>query len=346
MRNIFESAKKVLFESPEGIQKGKEDKEALMKVAKALNMTALDASIVLNDLKKVNTPSAEFIRKLVHIVATNPSVAKKAVNEENLQEAIPADQVTYFNLVRSIKKTGTSNPANTKFVSGFYVLVLEKKDGFFGSISKIDEKRKVLWTVSLEPVKELNDAPKLVFKGITREEFIKLKNVNLNEEIVELTIEEEAMLLEDRLQNDIKSLKRIGWKLDKVIKFMVTKGEDYGVKMTADLITMYYNDGGAKKKDSTPMWPPVASKSAPKVKKPKWPNDPPKSKRDDAGHAENYLAQAIASDESPDMEGTEAWQLLSNAGYTERAKLAVIKNMGWDDAQFMRTYDRYLKGKG
>lgn len=106
---------------------------------------------------------------------------------------------------------------------------------------------------------------------------------------------------------------------------MVTKGDEYGVKMTSDLITMYYNDGGAKKAPTTP------SVKVPKPKKVSWPKDPPKSKVDDAGHAEAYLAQAVDSGESPDIYGMEAYQLLITAGYTERAAMAVMKNMGWDD---------------
>lgn len=135
---------------------------------------------------------------------------------------------------------------------------------------------------------------------------------------------EDSELNEDKLQNDIKSLKKIGWKLDKVIPFMVTKSDEYGVKITSDLVTMYYTDGGAKKAPKTP---------AVKVYKPKkvsWPKDPPKNKIDDAGHAEAYLGQAVDSEESPDIYGMEAYQLLITAGYTERAAMAVMKNMGWD----------------
>lgn len=139
-----------------------------------LNVSKLEASLILNDLKKVSTPSAEFIKTLVRIVVANPTIARKSVSEgieltleegTQIDEAIPADQVTYFNLARAIKKTDTSNSGNTKFVSGSYVYTKEKKDGVFGSISKIDDKRNILWTVSLKPVKELNDAPKLEFIG-------------------------------------------------------------------------------------------------------------------------------------------------------------------------------------
>lgn len=150
--------------------------------------------------------------------------------------------------------------------------------------------------------------------GVTEETIV--------ENEIQLTEEEHAALMEDRLQSDIKSLKRIGWKLDKVIPFMVTKGDEYGVKMTSDLITMYYNDGGAKKK--------LAPVKVPKPKKVSWPKDPPKSKLNDPQHAEAYLGQVIDSDESPDMTGSEAFEILRQAGYTEHAIMWVIRNLGWE----------------
>lgn len=124
---------------------------------------------------------------------------------------------------------------------------------------------------------------------------------------------------EDKLENDIQSLKRIGWKLDKVTKFLITKGSDYGIKMTSDLIAKIYN-------------PPQKLKrvKAPKAKKVKWPNDPPASKRKDSMHAEKYLNQAIASEESPDMTGSEAYSLLTQAGYNDETAFKVVKNMGWE----------------
>jgi hypothetical protein len=157
----------------------------------------------------------------------------------------------------------------------------------------------------------------------------------------------DQILTEDKLENDVKSLKKIGWKLDKITKFLITKGDEYGVKMTSDLIAMYFNN-----KDGNTVTLPgtnikiAKSKTPPRQKKPKWPNDPPKSKINDIGHAQSYLDQAIASDESPDMSGTEAYRLLDTAGYTEKVKLAVIKNMGWNDAEFERSYNRMWKGKG
>ena len=131
---------------------------------------------------------------------------------------------------------------------------------------------------------------------------------------------EEATLTEDKLQNDIKSLKKIGWKLDKVIPFLITKGDDYGIKMTSDLISMYYNDEPKK----------VKTAKVQVYKAPKWPKDPPASKINDPGHAESFLNQAIASEESPDMDGSEAYTLLQTAGYTDKAIMPVLKNLGWD----------------
>jgi hypothetical protein len=337
MKSIFESAKTIL----EGTDPNQTQLDALTKVMLSMKAGYSEINATRGEFKK-SIMLRELLLEIVSTIAGNTSLfnafvaeykksvgiiedtqidespegIQKAKEEIELAEAIPADQVTYFNLVRSIKKTGVSNSSNTKFVAGSYALALEKKDGFFSSISKVDEKRNILWVVSLEPVKELNNAPKLVFKGITRDAFIKLKNTNLNED---------TELFEDKLLNDIKSLKKIGWKLNKVIPFMITKGDDYDVKMTSDLITMYYNDGGVKKA------PKMAPVKVPKPKKVSWPKDPPKNKVDDAGHAEAYLGQAVDSGESPDIYGMEAYQLLITAGYTERAAMAVMKNMGWDD---------------
>lgn len=170
------------------------------------------------------------------------------------------------------------------------------------------------------------------------------KNPALSEESeIELTEDELAALNEDKLQNDIKSLKKIGWKLDKVQKYLITKGSDYGVKMTSDLIAMYYNekDSDAKKqyvmgKDGKPMTLPGTnikigiSKTPPKEKKAKWPSNPPKSKINDPSHAEAFLGQVFKTGESPDMTGTEAYQILTQAGYTEHATMWVIRNLGWE----------------
>lgn len=137
-------------------------------------------------------------------------------------------------------------------------------------------------------------------------------------------VDEETELTEDKLQNDIKSLKKIGWKLPKLIPFMITKGDEYGVKMTADLITMYYTDGDAKK---APKMPAV---KVPKPKKVSWPKRPPASKVNDPQHAEAYLGQVIDSEEIEDMTGVEALQILTQAGYTEHAAMWVIRNLGWE----------------
>jgi hypothetical protein len=136
-------------------------------------------------------------------------------------------------------------------------------------------------------------------------------------------LSEETCLTEDemtKLKNDIGSLKRIGWSLDKVHKFIITK--DYGTKITGDIIANIYS----------PPKPPKAPKvKAPPVpKKPKWPNDPPKNKQNDTSHALAYLNQAVASEESPDITGGEAYEMLIQAGYTEKAVLWVIKMMGWE----------------
>lgn len=149
-----------------------------------------------------------------------------------------------------------------------------------------------------------------------------------NESVEEL---EEGVLTEEnsaKLTNDVNSLKRIGWKLDRITKHLITSKE-YGVKMTSDLIASIY---------SPPKAPKPPKQPAPR--KVSWPKDPPKSKIDDPQHAEAYLAQVIDSGESPDIYGREAYELLRNAGYTERASMLVMKNLGWDadvEASLKRT---------
>jgi hypothetical protein len=141
-----------------------------------------------------------------------------------------------------------------------------------------------------------------------------------------------AFIKEDanRLKHDILSLKRNGWKLDKIIKFFVTKGPDYGIKMTSDMITKHFNS-------DKPMKVKLS-------KKPQWPKDPPASKRNDANHATMYIGQAIASEESPDMTGEEGYELLRQAGYSEKVIAQVLKNtFGWSDSELKRHLAR--KGK-
>jgi hypothetical protein len=99
--------------------------------------------------------------------------------------------------------------------------------------------------------------------------------------------------------------------------------------MTSDLIASIFSPPKAKA-SSAPMWPPVVSKKEPKVKKAKWPNHPPKSKVDDPQHAEAFIGQVFNTGEVQDMTGTEAYQILTQAGYTERATMWVIRNLGWE----------------
>ena len=131
-------------------------------------------------------------------------------------------------------------------------------------------------------------------------------------------VAEQYTIYEDKLQSDIQSLKRIGWNLDKVTKHLITKSDEYGTKITSDLVKSYYSPEKTK------------AVKAPKPKKVLWPKDPPKSKINDPSHAEGYLNQAVDSEESPDIEGTEAYTLLQTAGYTDHAIHAVLKNMGWE----------------
>lgn len=154
----------------------------------------------------------------------------------------------------------------------------------------------------------------------------KKAGINPSSAFHEETISEDS---EKKLEADIQSLKRIGWKLDKVIKFIIVK-KDYDVTLTSDLITKLYK-GPEKAK-------------AVKVKEPKpvkWPNDPPKNKVNDFAHAQKFLNQAIDSDESPDMTGSEAYTVLITAGYTDEVALKLVKHLGWDDSQFMRTYNQH-----
>lgn len=133
-------------------------------------------------------------------------------------------------------------------------------------------------------------------------------------------VAEQYPIYEDKLQSDIQSLKRIGWNLDKVTKHLITKSDEYGTKITSDLVKSYYSPDKLKMKPVKVLKP----------KKVSWPKDPPKSKINDPSHAEGFLNQAVDSEESPDIEGTEAYTILHTAGYTDHAIKSVLKNMGWE----------------
>lgn len=189
-----------------------------------------------------------------------------------------------------------------------------------------------------------------------------MKYDSLQQEALKILLGESQHNLneETKLERDIKSLKKTGWKLDKIIRHLVTQGDDYDMKLTSDLITDIYNGGTLDPKNTpspSPLgkdkWvlpkdsktgvymPIMIAKTKPKtVKTAEWPSNPPMSKRNDASHAESWLSKVIASGESPDITGAEAYQLMLQAGYTDRAAIAVTKNiLAWDE----KDRDKFLK---
>jgi hypothetical protein len=149
------------------------------------------------------------------------------------------------------------------------------------------------------------------------------------EEVVEDTLTEEIVA---KLKNDVASLKKIGWSLDKITKKLITSTE-YGKGVTSDIIASLFSPpkpAKPAKASKDPMWPPVTSKSAPPFKRPKWPSNPKGRQVKDTEHATNFTVQAMQAElgESPDISWEEAEQLLSQAGYAEATITAALNNLG------------------
>lgn len=146
---------------------------------------------------------------------------------------------------------------------------------------------------------------------------------SLNEEYFELS---EAVSA--KLANDVNSLKKIGWSLDKITKKLVISKE-YGPGVTSDIIASLFSPP-KQKKSSDPIWPPVASKKAPPFKRPKWPSNPKGRQVKDIEHATNFTVQAMQAElgESPDITWEEAEQMLSQAGYDDETITKALNNLG------------------
>lgn len=144
------------------------------------------------------------------------------------------------------------------------------------------------------------------------------------EEVVEETLTEEITA---KLKNDVESLKKIGWNLDKITKKLITSTE-YGKGVTSDIIASLFSPTKPAKASKEPIWPPVVSKNSPFEKKPKWPNNPKGRQVKDIEHATNFVVQAHASEGSVDFEWSEAEQLLRQAGYADATIESALKNLG------------------
>lgn len=118
-------------------------------------------------------------------------------------------------------------------------------------------------------------------------------------------------LIEDKLENDVASLKRIGWNLDKVTKHLITSKE-YGVKMTSDLIKKIFDKTDKKGQKIVPK--------PPKEKHYKYPKNPVGSQKKNGRHGFDFILQMLNDpDGSPDTSWSEAEQVLRNVGYEKSA---------------------------
>lgn len=163
-----------------------------------------------------------------------------------------------------------------------------------------------------------------------------LKSASANhfaDNIMKKGVNEEVLTEEDatKLVNDITSLKRIGWNLDRITKHLITSKE-YGVTMTSDMIKNIFSPPkmGAPTKATKPSKGDKAPSGWGMRKNVKWPKDPPASRLNDPSHAEGWIGQAIDSGESPDITGSEMHELLRQAGYTPAVIARVIKNFGME----------------
>lgn len=130
-------------------------------------------------------------------------------------------------------------------------------------------------------------------------------------------------LNESKLENDVQSLKRIGWTIDKIAKHLITKKEDYPEEtLTRETLEKYFEA------------PSTSSK-----KKTIYPEDPTGSRTKSVQYANAYLEQWIAAEEAEDFTGTEIYTLLNSAGFEDSAIETVITDMGLMD----RRVEKLLK---
>lgn len=123
-----------------------------------------------------------------------------------------------------------------------------------------------------------------------------------------------------KLQSDVLSLKRIGWKLDKVIKHLITSKE-YGMALTSDIISGIYDPPKAAK---------IPVKRIPVVKKITWPKAPTGSQKNNWQHAEAYMSQAMQVEDggAEDAGPEELFDMLKDAGYSFNAIIISLRDMG------------------
>lgn len=308
-QNIFESAKAIL----ERTEYSREELAALTKVMLSMKFSYGDINTVRTLLEKNHNALGNTLIGMAATIGSSTSLFNSFVSE--------------------YKK----NPGMTEDV-----------DELSESVSPDIVKRAAAFGLSKQHVDKLYNSLKSAFGNNDKVATQLIKStienwekhgppskIQLPEELEEVELNESVSA---KLANDVASLKRIGWKLDKVTKHLITSKE-YGIKLTADLIASLFNPPKGAKPGKTVKVGNITYKIPAPVKKASWPKDPPKSKINDVSHAEGYLHQAVNSGEASDIYGNEAYEMLVQAGYSEKTAMAVMKNMGWDD-EVKRTRDR------
>ena len=136
---------------------------------------------------------------------------------------------------------------------------------------------------------------------------------------------------EQKLWNDIQSLKKIGWKPDKISKHLLQHASDYeGEQLSADRIERLYHSQEVNFGSGHTVKMDMRATKAPKAPKDiKYGMKDPKGKeKKDQAHAEDYFS----AHGDADMDGSEALSLLTTAGYDPAVARKALHNLGRNSA--------------
>jgi hypothetical protein len=352
MQSIFKDARLVL----EGKKYSSDELADLTKILLSLKYSYSDINSVRSDLAKAPDVSDALI-KIVSLIAGNTSIFNSLVSSsknedveeaaEDIQESAKVVASVVLWNSKTIKKSFTTQSAAEAWVKkmqddedvrGHEMYTesaeLELEEAYGESwvvynkdkakIPKLFKNRKGAYDYAAKSGGVVYSA-EYYFDNQDDIKSGKLVKEELTDDLEEAALLEAELM--KKLENDITTLKRIGWNLDRITKHVIISKE-YGIKMTSALIQKIFDATGKRGE------PIVVKVKTPKVKKEKpyeWPNDPKGSQTKNTAHAEKFVDKVLKDPHgSPDFEYDEMYQVLDNAGYVEKVIDSVLRNLGME----------------
>jgi hypothetical protein len=295
------------------------DAAAVTKVMLSMHASYGEINTVRDKMNKGDVV-AGLLLDIMTKIARNTSLFNAFVAEYKKNESVEEHDITP---TRSAVEGLTEAVKMTNGVKWELAPEKERLRGDYYVTYDVRTKKMVAYGLTLKGADRIAATDKANLKSASANHFA--DNI-MNKGVTEAVLTEENSA---KLINDIASLKRIGWNLDRVTKHLITSKE-YGIQMTSDIIKNIFSpslNNGSKMK---PVKVPKDPSGWGTGKKKSWPKDPPASRLNDPQHAEGYISQVIDSGESPDITGSEMYSILDQAGYTRPTIMWVVRNFGME----------------